>query len=138
MGIFKNLFGNDKKKKTPSELKAEVLKKATDNWNASVDLDDTPSSITKKPNSIQVDIVQAKKKNIRSVLLEIANCGGVGVLPRSISDKTGISKVDTSAALNFLTENNYAELVNSPRGIKYYLTPTGRKFCASKKFNSEF
>ena len=136
MGILKKLFG--KKEKTHSELQAEVLKKATDNWNASIELEDTQNSVTKKPNPIQGDIDQVKKKNIRAVLLEIANCGGVGVLPRSISDKTGISTLDTSTALIFLTENNYAELVNSPRGTKYYLTQTGRKFCISKKFNSDF
>lgn len=136
MGILKKLFG--KKGKTHSELKAEVLKKATDNWNASIELEDTQNSVTKKPNPIQDDIDQAKKKNIRLVLLEIANCGGAGVLSRSISDKTGISTQDTSTALIFLTENKYAELVNSPRGGKYYLTQTGRKFCVSKKFNSEF
>ena len=136
MGIVKKLFG--KKGKTHSELKAEVLKKATDNWNASIEFEDTQKSVTKKPNPVQEDIDQAKKKNIRAVLLEIANGGDAGILPRSISDKTGISTVDTSAALIFLTDNNYAELVNSPRGAKYYLTQTGRKFCASKKFNSEF
>ena len=136
MGIIKTLFG--KKGKPLSELKAEVLKKATDNWNASIELEDTSNSVTKKPNPIQDDIGQTKKKNIRAVLLEIANCGDTGVLARSISDKTGISTQDTSAALIFLTENNFAELVNSSRGVKYYLTQTGRKFCASKKFNSEF
>lgn len=136
MSILKKLFGN--KGKPLSELKAEVLKKATDNWNASIELEDTQNSVTKKPDPLQRDIDQAKKKNIRAVLLEIANCGDTGVLPRSISDKTGISPQDTSTALIFLTRNNFAELVNSSRGVKYYLTQTGRKFCASKKFNSEF
>jgi len=136
MGILKKIFG--KKEKTHSEFKAEVLKKATENWNASIELEDTHNNVMKKPNPIQVDIDQVKKKNIRAVLLEIANGGDAGILPRSISDNTGISTQDTSTALIFLTKNNYAELVNSPRGAKYYLTQTGRKFCISKKFNSEF
>ena len=136
MGILKKIFG--KKEKSHSELKAEVLKKATENWNASIELEDTQNSVTKKINPIQGDVDQAKKKNIRAVLLEIANGGDAGILPRSISDMTGISTQDTSTALIFLTKNNYAELVNSPRGAKYYLTQTGRKFCVSKKFNTDF
>jgi len=136
MGIIKNLFG--KKKKPHSELKADVLKKATENWNASIELEDTQNSVSKNITPIQRDVDQAKKKNIRAVLLEIVNGGDAGILPRSISDKTSISAIDTSAALIYLTENNYAELVNSPRGAKYYLTQTGRKFCISKKFNTDF
>jgi len=136
MGILKKIFG--KKEKTHSEFKAEVLKKATENWNASIELEDTQYSVSKKTTPIQEDIDQTKKKNIRVVLLEIANGGDAGILPRSISDKTGISAIDTSAALIYLTDNNYAELVNSPRGAKYYLTQTGRKFCISKKFNTDF
>ena len=80
---------------------------------------------------------QAKKKNIRLVLLEIAERGEAGVLAMSISDKVGIGKLDTSNALSFLTKNNFAEAVNSPVGVKFYLTAAGKKYCISKEFNSE-
>ena len=50
--------------------------------------------------------------------------------------KLGIKKLDASAALSYLTKNNYAEAVNSPIGVKFYLTDAGRKYCLSKDFNS--
>ena len=46
MGIIKKLFGE--KKKTIDELKSEVFKKATDNWNANNNLSDSQIKTTKK------------------------------------------------------------------------------------------
>ncbi len=77
-----------------------------------------------------------KKKNVRAVLLEIAEIGEIGILPISISDNTGVSQVDTTSTLSYLTKNKYVEVVNSPSGMKYYLTEKGRKYCISKEFNS--
>lgn len=135
MGILKKLFGN--KKKTDAELKAELLKKATDHWNAnSQSLE--PDSTAKKNMPVYESNDKAKKKNIRIILLEIAKRGDAGILQISISDNTGVSQIDAASALAYLTKNNYVEAINSPSGIKYYLTDVGRKFCISKKFNSDF
>ena len=51
MGILKKLFGN--KGKSLSELKAEVLKKATDNWNTSIELEDTQNNVTKRNHGVK-------------------------------------------------------------------------------------
>ncbi|MCW8901917.1 MAG: hypothetical protein OQK95_14730 [Gammaproteobacteria bacterium] len=136
MGFLKKVFGK-KEEPTESEFKAALLKKATDNMNAINEASAAQNSVTNKTMPAYETNDQAKKKNIRTVLLEIAERGEAGVLATSISDKAGICKLDTSNALSFLTRNNFAEAVNSPSGVKFYLTEVGRKYCLSKEFNSE-
>lgn len=133
MGILNKVFG--KPKPTKDELKAEVLKKATENWNANSEssfIDETDAVVNTNP----VELEEGKKQNIRTVLLEIDERGEAGVLATSISDKLGLTNVDTKTALSYLSDNKYAEAINSPSGVKYYLTEAGRKFCISKEFNS--
>lgn len=137
--MIKKLFGK-KEKKTEDELKAEVLKKATEHWNANSESESSDKKIeisaANKSFPEYKDIDEVKKQNIRAVLLEIAERGETGVLPISISDKTGINHQDTATALAFLTKEHYAEAVNSATGFKYYLTSAGKKYCISKEFNS--
>ena len=136
MGIIKNLFGK-KKKETSDDLKAAVLKKATEHMNAASESEGSSDSLVKKDMPAYQSNDKVKNKNIRAVLLEIAEGGDTGVLPISVSDKTGINQQDTATALAFLTKEHYAEEVNSATGFKYYLTDAGRKFCISKEFNSD-
>ncbi len=136
MGIIKKIFGS--KEKTESELKADLLKKATDHWNANNEKPDFDKLGGAVKNNMPVyeSNDKLKKKNIRAVLLTIAEKGEMGALPISISDKTGVNQQDTSTALAFLTKEDYVEAVNSVTGFKYYLTKAGRKHCISKEFNS--
>jgi hypothetical protein len=137
MAIFKKLF-NKKQEATESELKAALLKKATAHMNAVSEAATTQKDEAGKNMPAYETNDQAKRKNIRLVLLEIAERGEAGVLAMSISDKVGISKLDTSNALSFLTKNNFADAVNSPVGVKFYLTELGKKYCLSKEFNSAY
>ena len=137
MSIIKILFGK-KKEATTDDLKAAVLKKATEHMNATSESADSSDNLVKKDMPTYQTNDKVKKKNIRAVLLELAEGGDTGVLPVSVADKTGINQQDTVTALAFLTKEHYAEEVNSATGFKYYLTDTGRKFCISKEFNSEY
>lgn len=134
MGLIKNLFA--KKEKSDAELKVEVLKKATEHWNANSEQDEAKESESQIPKPVYEDISQVKKKNIRTVLLDIAGRGEAGVLSTSISDKAGLSQQETAAALTHLTNKTYVEAVNSHSGMKYYLSAAGKKYCLSKEFNS--
>lgn len=138
MGIIKKLFSK-KEKVDPAELKASVLKKATEHWDAnkaSTDYNAKTEVAAKTPQGYEI-LDKVKKKNARAILLEIADRGEKGVLPTSISDITGINPQDTATALAFLTKEEYVDAVNSVTGFKYYLTDIGRKYCISKEFNSE-
>ena len=134
MGIIKNMFGK-KDKKSDDDLKAAVFKKATDNMDAISEATASQDSDVKEAKQVYEDIGQDKKKIIRTVLLEIVERGEVGVLATSVSDKLGIRKLDASDALTYLIKNKYVDSVNSPIGVKFYLTEVGRKYCLSKEFN---
>lgn len=137
MGILNKVFGNKKASlNAEAELKAKVLLKATEHLAAESEFADVTESVVKKSLSDYEDVDQIKKQNIRTVLLEIVDRGEAGVLSTSISDKVGMNKHDAATALSFLTNKNYIEAVNSPSGMKYYLTGAGRKHCLSKEFNS--
>ena len=129
-------FGKKEEKLTDAELKAAVLKKATDNMNAISEASAAKDSAANKSMPAYETKDLDKKKNIRTVLLEIADRGEAGVLATSISDSVGIAKLEASNALSFLTKNNFVEAVNSPIGMKFYLTKAGKKYCLSKEFNS--
>ena len=130
-GIFLKKF---KRVKSVAEMKVDVLKKATDNWNENSELSGFSGSKVQKKKNVKKSIDQVKKHNIKSVLKVLAEHGEIGVLPRSISDVTGITIIDTKNALSYLIEKKYAEEINSTNGVKYYLTGLGRKYCINKKY----
>ena len=136
--LYKMVVKKSRKSDTTEEMMADILKKATEHWNADNELSDSQDGEVIKSKSVIRNVEEDKKQNIRAVLLDLAERGDTGVLPKSITDKTGISTLDTSTALAYLTENKYAEVINSPSGKKYYLTETGRKYCVSKEFFSDF
>lgn len=135
--IFVVIFKKPSKSASDAEMKADIFKKATENWNSENEIP-TLQADEGTQKKVVSSLEQTKKDNIRDVLLELASRGEAGVLPKSITDKIGISSQDTTSALTYLTVNNYAEAVNSTNGNKYYLTEKGRKFCVSKEFFSDF
>lgn len=138
MGIIKKLFSKKEKVDT-AELKASVLKKATEHWDTNKESTyyNAETEVAAKISQGYEVLDKVKKKNVRAVLLEIADRGETGVLPTSISDITGKNPQDTATALAFLTKEKYVEAINSVAGFKYYLTEAGRKYCISKEFNSD-
>lgn len=127
MGIIKNLFGKKKEKNT-DDLKAAVLKKATENWNAKSEQTGVEGSFVNEGFISPTDTQQIKKDIALIVLQEIAEKGEAGVLSNSISDKVGINKIETATALTYLTNKNYVEAVNSQAGVKYYITEIGKNY----------
>lgn len=120
--------------KSTAEMKMDVLKKATEHWNTHSDLAPYPDSHAKKRNAPKKTIDPVKKQNIRTVLKVLASAGEAGILPKSISDKSGINSSETKNAMNYLLEKQYAEEINGTTGTKYYLTRLGRKYCINKKY----
>ncbi len=130
-GVLQKKF---RRAKSVAEMKVDILKKATDNWNENSELSGFSGSKVQKKKHVKKSIDQVKKHNIKSVLKVLAEHGEIGVLPRSISDVTGITIIDTKNALSYLIEKKYAEEINSTNGVKYYLTSLGRKYCVNKKY----
>ena len=120
--------------KSATDIKLDVLKKATDNWNANSEASNYSESKPGKRKAVKKDVDPGKKKNIKTVLKILAAGGETGVLPKSISDKASLNSVDTNSALTYLTEKKYIEAINSTNGTKYYLTEHGKQFCMNKKY----
>jgi len=128
------LFKKFKREKSVAEMKVDILKKATDNWNENSELSGVSGNNVQKKPHVKKSIDQVKKHNIKSVFKVLAEHGEAGVLPRSISDITGVNSIDTKSALTYLIDKKYVEEINSTNGVKYYLTGLGHKYCINKKY----
>ena len=132
-GLLNKIF---RRAKSTAEMKIDVLKKATDHWNDNSELSGFTGSDVKKTNPIKTSADKLKKQNIKAVLKVLAESGEVGVLPKSISDKTDINTIETTSSLAYLVEKKYVEVINSTNGTKYYLTELGRRYCLNKRYIS--
>lgn len=130
-GLLDAIF---RRAKSKAEMKIDVLKKATDHWNENNDSFESAENESKKIKSVKTPADKLKKQNIKLVLTVLAEAGEVGVLPKSIADKTEIDINETNHALKYLVEKKYAEVINSTNATKYYLTDFGRNYCLNKKY----
>lgn len=123
-----------KKAKTAAEIKMDIFNKATNHLSETAELSGFSDSVVKKRKQPKKEIDLEKKQNIQIVLKMLAEAGEKGILPKSIADKTKIPTLETTNALKYLTEKEYAEVINSTNGTKYYLTDLGRRYCINKQF----
>ena len=130
-GKLQKLF---ERKKSEAELKEEILQKATENYRDNSELSELSDNKKKKTKSLKKRIDPEKRENIKTVLKVLAVHAETGVLSKSVADQCNISPLETTNALNYLTGKQYAELINSPTGAKYYLTDLGRRYCINKKY----
>ena len=109
-GLLNKIFH---RAKSTAEMKIDILKKATDNWDENSELSSFTESKVEKRKTAKKPIDKLKKKNIILVLKILAEGGETGVLAKSVSDKTEINTLETTNALNYLLEKKYAEVINS-------------------------
>jgi predicted transcriptional regulator len=129
-GFFKKF----QRKKSDEELKQEIMQKAAQNYKDNSELSELSGKKKNKRKSQKKHIDPEKRENIKTVLKVLAANAETGVLSKSVADKCNISSLETTSALNYLTGKQYAELVNSSNGAKYYLTDLGRRYCINKKY----
>ena len=130
-GVLKKIF---ERKKSDAELKEDILKKATENYTDDSGFSELSDNKKKKRKSTKKRIDPEKRENIKTVLKVLASHAETGVLSKSVADKCNISPLEVTNALNYLTGKEYAELINSTTGAKYYLTDLGRRYCVNKKY----
>lgn len=114
--------------KTVAEMKVDVLKKATENWN--VRNKEAGAVKTTKKSTDPADSV--KKKHSKSILKVLAKHGERGMLLQSITDTLDINSIETNNSLTYLIDNDFVEPVNGPQGTVYHLTKLGRNYCIKK------
>jgi len=109
-----------------------LFKKATDNWNASVEHDLKSEELKKSKR--QHDISSAEQPYVKIVLKVLALKGDAGMLIQSISDNLEISSNEIKKALSYLEKNEFVESVSGSMGEKYYLLPRGKKYCIKRGY----
>lgn len=131
-GILKRKLGISK---SDAEKREDILKKATEHWTATSEMEAFQQSSSKKriKKKSKRENDPVKRENIIKVLKALASYGEVGALPKTISDNAGVKTLDTAGALSYLVEKKYAEVINGAVGAKYYLTKLGRQYCVNKK-----
>ncbi|MFK5915369.1 MAG: hypothetical protein QM484_13440 [Woeseiaceae bacterium] len=101
-------------------------------WNSSEINKQVAKKESKKKQPKKV-LDPVKKKNISQALKQVAEAGEVGILPKTISDRCGISSIDAGNAVNYLVDKKYVDIIESTHGKKYYLTDLGRRYCINKR-----
>lgn len=118
--------------------KADILKKATNNWNDSVE-HELNSNAPKKSNQQQTASTQQatntlEQPYIKIVLKILALKGDAGMLLQSIADSLEVNSNEIKNALKYLEDNDFVEVVTGGIGTKYYLTVRGRKHCIKQGY----
>jgi len=126
---------NLKKAGDIAEEKANILKKATDNWNTSSehDLKTAGKEKTKREHLV----TEAEQPYVKIVLKTLAINGDAGMLIQSIADKLEINSIEIKSSLAYLEKNEFVEVVAAGNGTKYYLSARGKKYCIKRGYITE-
>ncbi len=127
-GILKNKM---RKAAEVAEEKVDILKKATDGWNASVEHDRKTEEL--KKSSQKHLQTEEDQPYVKIVLKTLALNGDAGMLLQSMADKLDISSNEIKKALAYLEKNEFAEAV----GSKYYLAARGKQYCIKRGYITE-
>lgn len=126
---------NLKKAADVAEERANILKKATDNWNTSSehDLKTTSNAKAKREHLV----TEAEQPYVKIVLKTLALTGDAGMLLQSIADKLEVSNNDIKSSLSYLEKNEFVQAVAAGNGTKYYLSARGKKYCIKRGYITE-
>ena len=118
-----------------AEEKANVLKKATDNWNTRVDHDLNSTNEKKaKPDNLTTE---EQQPYVKIVLKTLAVNGDAGMLIQSIADKLKLGSNEIKGSLLYLEKNKFVEVVTAGSGTKYYLSPRGKQYSIKQGYITE-
>lgn len=118
-----------------AEEKANVLKKATNNWNASSEYDLNTTGTRKKKGEYLA--FEAEQPYVKIVLKTLALNGDAGMLIQSIADRLEINNNEIKSSLAYLEKNKFVDIVAAGNGTKYYLSGRGKKYCIKRGYIAE-
>lgn len=118
-----------------AEEKANVLKKATENWNASAEHNFESSELQKKQREHLV--TEAEQPYVKIVLKTLALQGDAGMLIQSIADKLEVGSNEIKSSLTYLEKNEFVDIVTAGSGTKYYLSARGKRYASKQGYIKE-
>ena len=124
---------NLKKAAEVAEERANILKKASDNWKTSSEHELKTTSNTKREHLA----AEADQPYVKIVLKILALNGDAGMLLQSIADKLEVSNNDIKSSLAYLEKNQFVEIVAAGNGTKYYLSTRGKNYCIKRGYITE-
>lgn len=110
----------------------DILKKATDGWNASVDHNRKTAAL--KKTGFQHSITTKNQPYVKIVLKTLALNGDAGMLIQSIADDLNITSNEINSSLSYLEKNEFVEAVLGGNGTKYYLAERGKQYCIKRGY----
>jgi len=118
-----------------AEEKANILKKATENWNASVDHELNSTNVKKSKPENQT--TEKEQPYVKIVLKALAVNGDAGMLIQSIADKLKLGSNEIKSSLLYLEKNEFVDVVTAGSGTKYYLSPRGKQYSIKQGYITE-
>lgn len=112
-----------------------ILKKATDNWQAKEEYHSESSELQRKRRENLT--TESEQPYVKIVLKTLALQGDAGMLIQSIADKLGIKSIEIKSALLYLEKNEFVESVAAGTGTKYYLTGRGKRYATKQGYIKE-
>lgn len=118
-----------------NRVKEEILKKATENWQDSeeVQLSSSDAQKSRRENLV----TEAEQPYVKIVLKALALNGDAGILIPSLADKLQVNTNEIKKALSYLEQNEFVESVAAGSGAKYYLASRGRRYCIKQGYITE-
>ena len=118
-----------------AEEKANILKKASENWNSSTEHDLHAAESQKKKREHLV--TEAEQPYVKIVLKTLALHGDAGMLIQSIADKLEVNNNEIKSSLSYLEKNEFVDVVTAGGGTKYYLSARGKRYCIKQGYIKE-
>lgn len=139
--IYRKFISTDvlqKKRRTEvkeNRAKEDILKKATDNWQGSeeINLNSSDAQKSRRDNLV----TEAEQPYVKIVLKTLALNGDAGILIPSLADKLEVNTNEIKKALSYLEKNEFVESVAGGSGAKYYLASRGRRYCIKLGYITE-
>ena len=118
-----------------AEERANILRKASENWQASEDHQSDSSQLQGKRRENLT--TESEQPYVKIVLKTLAKTGDAGMLIQSIADKLEVSSNDIKSALAYLEKNEFVESVTAATGTKHYLSERGKRYAIKQGYIKE-
>ena len=115
-----------------AEERANVLRKASENWKASEEHQSESSTLQRKRQENLSS--ESEQPYVKIVIKTLALQGDAGMLIPSIADKLEVSTNDIKSSLAYLEKNEFVESVNAGTGVKYYLSERGKRYAIKQGY----
>lgn len=115
-----------------AEDRANILRKASENWKVNEEYQSETSQLQRKRQENLK--TESEQPYVKIVLKTLALQGDAGMLIQSIADKLEISSLEIKSSLSYLEKNEFVDVVTAGTGTKYYLSERGKRYAIKQGY----